>query len=149
MREHKYRAWDAERKEMFFVDSMTFRLNHDIYRVWKNVVEPEGGLLINPTTGFLMQYTGLKDKNVVEIYEADFLKDNYGRILLVEWWKYGFSFKAITKTNFTRTRDISQWFENGETPPEIIGNLPQNPELMEAPDNRNQRERVQGMNNRK
>ena len=79
-----------------------------------------------------MQYTGLKDKNGVEIYEGYILKDNYGRILLVEWYKQGFCVKAITKTNFLRARDINQWFENEEILPEIIGNKYENPELMEA-----------------
>lgn len=70
-----------------------------------------------------------KDEDDHDIYEADFLKDQCGRILLVEWYKFCFSFKAITKTNFLRARDISHWFENGEKSLAIIGNKFENPEL--------------------
>ena len=75
------------------------------------------------------QCVGRKDKNDIEIYKADILKDDYGRILLVEWYKCCFSFKAITETNFLRARDINQWFENGEKLPEIVGNIIENPEV--------------------
>ena len=76
------------------------------------------------------QCVGRKDRNGNEIYRGDVLKDNHGRILLVEWCKYGFSFKALTETNFLRARDINQWFENGGVPPEIIGNIIETPELI-------------------
>ena len=79
-----------------------------------------------------LPYTSLRDEGGKEICEGDILKDNYGRILLVEWYKYGFSFKAVTETNFLRARDIFQWFENGEILPEIIGNIYENPELVKG-----------------
>ena len=77
---------------------------------------------------------GVKDMDGQELYGGDFLKDNYGRILLVEWYKYCFTFKAITETNFLRTRDISQWFEFEDVGglPKIIGNIRENPELVEG-----------------
>ena len=78
----------------------------------------------------LMQFTGLKDKNDKEIYEDDFLKDEYNRILLVEWWQYAFTLKAITKTNFVRANYIIQWFLGVPFLPEIIGNIYENPELL-------------------
>ena len=69
------------------------------------------------------------DKNNNKIYEGDIVKDEYSRILLVDWWKCGFSFKALCETNFIRANSIMEWFE-GDTPkPEIIGNIIQNPEL--------------------
>ena len=77
------------------------------------------------------QYPGLKDKNGKEIYEDDIVKDEYNRVLLVKWRKCGFNFKAITKTNFVWAPDITQWFEYGFTHPEIIGNIHENPELLE------------------
>lgn len=79
-----------------------------------------------------VQYIELRDKNGKEIYEGDILRDDYGRILLVEWYKSRFSFKAITKTNFFRAQDINQWFVPWIALPEIIGNIYENPELMEV-----------------
>ena len=78
------------------------------------------------------QCVGVKDEGGQEMYKGDYLKDDHGRILLVEWYKHGFSFKAVTKTNFLRARDISQWFENVEILPEIIGNIIENPEQEET-----------------
>ena len=80
------------------------------------------------------QCVGVKDMDSEELYQGDILKDDYGRILLVEWYKYGFSFKAVTKTNFLRAQDISQWFEFEDVGalPKIIGNIIKNPELVEG-----------------
>lgn len=58
MREIKFRAWDTETKEM----------SHDfLSKNWLKVC-------IESPYVELMQYTGLKDKNGVEIYEGDVLK---------------------------------------------------------------------------
>ena len=76
------------------------------------------------------EFTGLIGENDKEVYEGDILKDEYGRILLVERWKCGFSLKAITETNFIRANEITQWFE-GDTPrPKVIGNIVENPEIV-------------------
>ena len=77
-----------------------------------------------------MLYINYKDKNKTEIYEGDILKDYWGRILLVEWWKDRFTFKAITETNFIRANNIREWFECNHTLPEIVGNKFENPDLI-------------------
>ena len=66
MREIKFRAWDASEKEMVS---------------WAHVIyDPDywlQGLLMQEDVDeddVLMQYTGLKDKNGVEIYEGDIMR---------------------------------------------------------------------------
>jgi len=70
----------------------------------------------------LMQYIGFSDRNDIDIYEADFLKDEHNRILLVEWHSGRYRFKALTKTNFMYGNNITEWFESDVSRPVIIGN---------------------------
>lgn len=62
MREIKFRVWDKSRNEMFFID--------DIFCI------KESKWLENMRLGYgeLMQFTGLTDRNRVEIYEGDIVK---------------------------------------------------------------------------
>lgn len=109
--------------------------NENRYFIFTGELKADGGLyptwnrseVLPETIGQLMP---LNHTNI-EIYEGDILKDEYDRILLVEWWKCGFAFKALCETNFIRASNPIEWFE-GDTPkPNIIGNITQNPELME------------------
>ena len=121
MRQHKYRAWDKIQKRM-----------HP--NPFNGVIGGMNDIFANTGDWIFMDYIEEEDVNNTEIYECDFLKDDYGRLLLVEWWQHGFTFRAITETNFFRAHNINQWFEKGEELPEIIGNLYENPELMGGKD---------------
>ena len=66
MREIKFRAWDKEEQEMLDWDKF---FNLDIAQVF----ESKGSWGVYP-----MQYTGLKDKNGVEIYEGDIDQEENG-----------------------------------------------------------------------
>jgi uncharacterized phage protein (TIGR01671 family) len=66
MREIKFRAWDSVRKQMYLSPDEIKHLGG-----WFDAHRFDG--LENGTT-YVMQFTGLKDKNGREVYEGDILK---------------------------------------------------------------------------
>ena len=120
VREIKFRAWDRYEEGMAKHDSIYFgQMDHD---------DTLGSLLICLQERYeLMQYTGLKDKNGVEIYEGDVLSgwiDSHwhsGEDKFVEVVKYddktaSYNFPAIE----VRYGDL-----------EVIGNIYENKQLKE------------------
>lgn len=96
------------------------------------------GLFQDPTDEpfYLIQYTGLKDKNGKEIYEGDILKtpsaSGKGDIITtIEWTDFSWKEKLIYSPihQFYEYFDFSD--ETGEDS-EVIGNIYENPELLEG-----------------
>ena len=126
----KFRAWDKDSKVM---------------RSWKDLIlEKDGGddfWLIGYKenaciTSFdhdqtLMQSTGLKDKNGVEIFEGDVLKNTRnGKIRRVHWNPSCASFH-LSKHGIEEAK-VEYWsLSNPQWSYEIIGNIYENPELLE------------------
>lgn len=80
--------------------------------------------------GNVGQYTGLKDKNGTEIYEGDVVKGH--------WWERGKANRHIGRVayvmNAFKVRGVKQYLGmDDELNPsyEIIGNIYENPELLE------------------
>jgi len=98
MREIKFRAWNNAEKKMY-PEVEDIRERYEIY---------------------LMQYTGLKDKNGQEIYEGDILKFNTkgGNEMIYEVKWRGKGFKPTRMS------------EDNQEEIEIIGNIYENPELL-------------------
>ena len=99
-----------------------------------------GDIYINNYPGqdfYLMQSTGIKDKNGVEIYEGDILKlhaiflapdDKIGYLEYSP--KYGYS--IIFEGN--RLYRQEYWASTNKLNYEVIGNIYENPELLEVSD---------------
>lgn len=120
MREIKFRAWDVENQEMIDADSLAF----DYY-------EPLCDQLRDSDEMKFMQFTGLTDKNGVEIYEGDVIQ--YGtpptHQSSVFWSPQDFGFVTYNKLLGEYT-GLS--FFTGYKNFEVIGNIHQHPELLEG-----------------
>lgn len=86
---------------------------------------------------YVMQYTGLKDKNGTEIYRGDIVNTPNG-IYKVEWNQLHCSWGLFTDSGQSKNM-LADWVnEDGSTPNqwenkslEVIGNIYENPELLE------------------
>jgi len=74
MRTIKFRAWDKEKKKMYYKDLIIGN-----YAIGSHEFGPK-----KPNEVILMQYIGLKDKNGKEIFEGDLIGEE-GFVLSVEF----------------------------------------------------------------
>lgn len=125
MREIKFRAWDKKNKRMVIVASYEFiNFSGETTIQWGKEEYRESCCKHgdNEDRLELMQYTGLKDKNDVEIYEGDIVKiGKYKpRVVKYEHFYTDDSYGGVSNMGFY---DIG-------TQDEIIGNIYENPELL-------------------
>jgi len=123
-RELKFRAWDELAKKMLHEEDVP----HLALSLDGKFIQSGGGdSFVYCYQDFkLMQYTGLKDKNGVEIYEGDILrwypqrpKNHHDYI--IEWQSSGFYFGDWYENDFPDTEKESL----------VIGNIYESPELLE------------------
>lgn len=133
MRELKFRAWcEGKHENMTF--TKTF-MDYDVIIVDGKYASVEAGWDIHGTypTVPLMQYTGLKDKNGVDIYDGDILSfPKEEQIISIRWnethacWRFdehrGFD-DGVGRGDWDFTIGIANSCE-------VIGNIYENPELL-------------------
>jgi len=129
----KFRAWDKESKEMLPVRGVSFY--PPVVRC--QVMDYEEGRVSETNLALydieLMQSTGLKDKNGVEIFEGDIVLENgmqrtvtFGEQEYEENFgdlAYYIGFNVYTKWGYATLSSVEY---------EVIGNIYENPELLEV-----------------
>jgi len=113
-REIKFRAWDKEKKIM----RKPFKIETGGWEEFDLTGELE-----------LMQYTSLKDRKGVEIFEGDIVRNYSGWLLIIEndgfhWLEtlIGERNNEDGRTIVIEQRDVKTW--------EVIGNIYKNPEFI-------------------
>lgn len=123
MRELKVRAWYKPYKQMCQVESLRFDGNG----VYTAVLIEESFYdrrLVEADEIVIEQFTGLKDKNGTEIYEGDILIDDAGEP--IEYWVVKFSDGGFVG----ECAGVAESFFE-LTNLEVVGNIHENPELLE------------------
>jgi uncharacterized phage protein (TIGR01671 family) len=85
------------------------------------------------------QFTGMKDRNGIDIYEGDIVNSGAGEILWcelesmfkVKW--HGEVFKRVRGQNDRYTLNGEPLFMNAHIAWEVIGNIHENPQLLSTP----------------
>lgn len=133
----KFRAWDRTRNEWsnsFFIYSEggLYTLNYGFNRKHlKNRTDVYP--IVKQERFILMQSTGLFDVNGKEIFEGDIVVNKYGNVGYVAYLQQEAGFVVVLKKSDYRLghRNTGESYDV-TTNHEIIGNIHQNPELLEA-----------------
>ncbi|MCD5183879.1 hypothetical protein IV471_01035 [Enterococcus gallinarum] len=135
----KFRAWDKNTNDMVDVKTIDLEKDGSI-----GCIVDYNGINLDVSECVLMQSTGLKDKNGVEIFEGDVVRYTWDMLSDVNATEKG---KKVRKSKVfwsdwraswavgkkSCNNDLFRYARNGNTV-EVIGNIYENPELLEQAD---------------
>lgn len=130
----KFRAWDTTNKEIF---KDTFAITES----GQVVVVDQSSVFVSPDYVFvdnlvIMQSTGLFDRNNKEIFEGDIITNGKDVMCMKRHNTLGFYVEQKGKVEFIADSAVLEEFEEDAKEIadilEIIGNVYENPELLEA-----------------
>ena len=134
MREIKFRAWDGTNGEMHHnvgvingkaISCTIYSSSWKIPKKYPTLKEIDDYVASIEDSIILMQYTGLKDVNGVEIYEGDVLLEGAIFKFVVEWGCDGFWRRGLNLHCTGRLGEMKCGVS-------VIGNAHENPELVEG-----------------
>ena len=124
-REIKFRIWDKIYNKMREVKAINWWFDEGDIQSIEYIDEDHVDRRHDKDDVILMQYTGLKDKNGKEIYEGDIIK----RTLDDECGIVGFERGTFVISD--KVGDLYGFLRSWYTTVEVIGNIHENPELLE------------------
>ena len=110
-----------------WVQGYLFGIWEKRYILWGMTNDIPNMIEVDPST--ICQCTGLKDKNGKLIWENDIIKCKFG-IAVAVWDKSEWRIKLV-KDNIWR-KDLHYWVVEDNQRTEVIGNIFDNPELLEV-----------------
>lgn len=140
MRQIKFRFYDRKTNKMLNVEGIDFKFNRIITNYKITNIQCKGDVIEYTQEchdishqNDLMQFTGLQDKNGNDIYEGDIItisnplkERSFTTVIIYD--EYKFNGKDFYFTHFYIPSDL---FSEGTEYIEIIGNIHENPKLLE------------------
>lgn len=119
----KFRAWHKAHKEMVYFNPEKAAKDHFQATAIMRLASGKDD------SGCLMQFTGLKDRNGVDVFESDVGRHPDGSQFVVKWDQGHCGFRACYGDYTTSLLKLQFDDKDGAV---IIGNVHENPELLEA-----------------
>jgi len=125
MREIKFRVWNENCRLMISYDNNEVKRNQYKSSYLFGAMDGDYG-------DVLMQFTGITDKNDVDIYEGDIIQNERGRVCKVIWFQPGGCWDACFLRDTEDGRGLDRGFNTNHWPGfvEVIGDIHSNPELL-------------------
>ena len=133
----KFRAWDVHNKKMFTESELVIWHGNvyasDYQKLFKKLIEGARGLVgYSIDDKYLMKSTGLFDKNRVEIFDKDIIKNKDGRLAIVKWHGTYASFVYVWLDELDKNKQDWQPLFLAYMKFEVVGNIYKNFDLLEG-----------------